>query len=83
MIQDLILTGCSLAFSTTQAQQVYLAHQNKNVGVPTRVLVMYALVVWTMAGTYASMTLPFTMLSVGVSALLWTTLLWMRIRYGK
>ena len=82
MIQDYILTFCSVVFSMSQINQIVFAHKNKRAGLNIHTAAIFALSVWLMAATYLSMGLMVSGSFVVLSACLWTTLLGQRVRYG-
>ena len=82
MIQDYILTICSIVFSGSQINQIVFAYKNKRAGLNIYTAAIFASSVWLMAATYLSMDLIISGSFVALSACLWTVLLGQRVRYG-
>lgn len=82
MIQDCVLTICSIVFSASQINQIAFAYKNKRAGLNIYTAAIFALSTWLMAATYLSIDLIISGSFVALSAGLWTVLLGQRVRYG-
>ncbi|MCK9519835.1 MAG: hypothetical protein WC261_12955 [Synergistaceae bacterium] len=80
---DLILTICSLLFAISQLRQILYARKLRTSGVNYFSIVMFSVVVWTMAATYLGLGLQMSGYMVAGSASLWSVMLVQRWRYGK
>ena len=78
---DMILTLGSIVFAASQFRQLIYAHGKRATGMNYLSVVLFSVVVWSMAITYWALGLHMSSITVGISATLWTLCIVQRVKY--
>lgn len=81
--QDLVIAGANVLLAISIAEQVYYGFVEKKGYLLLRTSVPAAFALYVITAMFFSLTLYFSAALAGVNAVLWSALVWQRVRYGS